>query len=927
MLPSLLLFTGLLQAGTFTPFQTGPGDNHVEAVALDAAGDVALIYHRSSRSLTRYDVATQTVDARVELGPTPTEPQYGSFIEWIPGTRDALVLDTTRQLLLRVDSQSMSVVGQADVSVSAARGIAVTNDGLRCAVIGPSPTSRSVSIVNISTMVEERVITVGLGTGLWDVPDWSVWITSDDRRVVILGPDPAEPSRATLLGYSLSTGQLEANAALPLSALGETRAVQSGDRSTWLVDRGGSQDPVHDYQRVTGADFQSVSEVAFQGFRRGPESLQLDSTGTRAWAIFTDALFAFPVNQTLVTPASAGVSRFPGSVVGAFLVSGDESRVLVGDRRNWASLYDGDGLLLSSRVGEIYQTASFRGMHQAEEPVFAVVRSGIFDQVMVLDARGPLSGVEEHVFNSSPIESFDGPFGITELPGTGEVAVRALSSSKLMVIDGATGVARGSVDLLSGSTDLAVRFDGTLLAGHRGGELLAIDTGSIAEVGRVDLVGAIEQVEPEPSGTRAWVRVGGTTRQPGRAALVLVETEGPLAGELGRVDLSGPSRPLIPYNHPSGGIYYGFDGGYGFIETDFDAVSARAVFDHARGLAYCSSAGDSVIEVVDLASLTVVDSFSYASLVGWTGDPRTMLTLAPDGEHLTLSLSSGTFLFRTAPTGLVQVASIECSYGFSSFVATQGFSSDGDVAFMLDSQGSPSGCGSLEAVDVATGQTLDALSLEQYHGVYARGDEIAVVVSGGVDLLRFEGGSFSAPERVLDGSGRLAFDPTSGVLAMAGFALGPVTGGLFTADLFEGRVQTACEGGVPNATGVQATLTASGSPFAGDPVVLTSSGLTPFGMPGVLGVSDALTAPMPAASGVGEFCLGGTFRRLAAPIEVADAGGQREHVIATDSFATSMGSVSVASGSTWAFQEWHRDVAPSGAPTSNSSTALAITFR
>ncbi len=926
MLPSLLLIAGLLQAGTFTPFLTGPQDNGVDALAFDAAGDTLLIHHGLTRSLTRYDVATQTVEARLELGPAAVEWPWRSFIEWIPGTREAVVLDFSRQLLIRVDTQSMTVLGEAQVSVEEARDVALTGDGTRCAVFGLRSNSPAISIVNMGTMTEERVIAIGSSGALSNPFVPAIWITADDQRVVVLGPDPAIASQTTLLGFSLSTGLLEASAALPSFMGARAYAVQSGDRSTWLVVRGYSSNVNREIHRVTGADLQTANSLTFQGFPPGLRRMQLDPTGTRGWAIFKDTVFAFPLDQSIVTPSSAGVHRFPKPWANGMRVSGDGSRVLVRDRRNSTSIYDGTGLLVASDVGYINNTAAFGVAPQTGAPVFAVVRSGPNDQVMVIDARGAPSGVEGHAFNSSPLESFDGPYGITELPGTGEVAVRALSSSKLGVFDGVTGVVRGTADLLPGSTDLDVRSDGAVLVGHRGGELLVIDTETITEVGRVLLDGAVEHVEAEPSGTRAWVRVGGSRRQPGGNALVLVETEGPLAGEVGRVNLGGTSRPLIHINNPTGNILYGNDAGYGFVESDFDGASSSLVFDHARGLAYGVSATNTVIEIIDLASFSVVNSFSYAGLALSEGQLST-LTLAPGGDHLILSLIEGTYLFRVTPMGLAQVDSLECAVSSLGRSITQGFSKDGQVAFMLVSEFIPSNCFTLEAVDVATGQTLDALFPFFSAAIHARGDEIASVSNGGVDVVHFDGANFSAPERVHRGSGRVAFDPASGVLASAGYTSGSVLTGLSTADFFQGRVQTACDAGAPNATGVQATLTASGSSFAGESLVLTSSGLMPFGMLGVLGVSDALAPPMSAASGLGEFCLGGPFRRFVGPIEAADASGQREHVIATDSFATSAGSVSVDSGSTWVFQEWHRDVAPGGAATSNASTALAITFR
>ena len=197
--------------------------------------------------------------------------------------------------------------------------------------------------------------------------------------------------------------------------------------------------------------------------------------------------------------------------------------------------------------------------------------------------------------------------------------------------------------------------------------------------------------------------------------------------------------------------------------------------------------------------------------------------------------------------------------------------------------------------------------------------------SDGTYLVRFDGASFSTPERILDQAGSFAFDAPGGLLAVAASGFG--TSGLWIADLFDGRLQVACDGGTPNATGVQATLSAGGSPFAGSDLVVTVSGLEPLGMVGVLGVSDALTQPMPGASGLGAFCLGGPFQRVLGSLRSADAAGTREHVIATSALATSLGSITMNSGTTWAFQEWHRDTTATGLGTSNASTALAVTFR
>ena len=153
----------------------------------------------------------------MDLGPDPLEFQAEAFIEWIPGTRDALVSDPSRQRLFRVDTQSMTVLAEADVSIEHVTDLVVTGDGARCALIGFDSSSRVVSIVDTAAMMQERRIVVGPLSSYLDFPAPVLGITSDDRRAVVLGPDPADPSQVTLLGYSLSTGSLEASAALPFS--------------------------------------------------------------------------------------------------------------------------------------------------------------------------------------------------------------------------------------------------------------------------------------------------------------------------------------------------------------------------------------------------------------------------------------------------------------------------------------------------------------------------------------------------------------------------------------------------------------------------------------------------------------------------------------------------------------------------------------
>ena len=922
------ILAALAQTGTFLPLEGPEIDDRATAIALDAAGDTLLIAHQGSRSVTRYDVQGQAVNGRVRLGPDTAELFDKWDIKWIPGSRDAVVLDLAQSTLFKIDTQVMSVLGEVSLSALPLfdAQLAITENGATCALLLTQPGTRRLVSIDLGTMTATGSVDVGLTFGSDPDLPTSIWLTSDDQRAVIIGADPADPSRTTLLAYSLAGLALAADATPSVSAALVHEVQQSSDRTTWLVSMDSGQTSERSFVRVRGADLAISNSVSFSGFGAALRDFQVDPTGARGWGIASGSLFGFPIDQPLVTPSSSGVQRFPLTDVGAFAVCGDGSRVITRDGRSQISLFDGTGTLIADAGSSLHWQSSVRAYTPAVAvaPVFAFVRDQVYDQMMVLDGRVPAPAVAERAFNSSALDSFDGPYGLQQIGDSTEVAVVAIASSKLRIIDVETGATTAVADLLPYATDIDVRQDGHVLVGHRDGTLLVIDPDGATPVGRIALGGIVEQVRAEPSGTRAWIRVGGSPGVPADASLVLVETQGSQAGVLGSVPLSGSVIAPVAYWSPWGGLYTGPGDPplQPYLGFQYEHDSESVAFDFARGQAYALSPFQGVIETIDLANLSrVAVTASSASIFDAYFYPQ--LTLAPGGAHLIESTRREIKIYRTAGPGLTVAADLSCPGQASLLPASHGFSSDGSVAYLANAA-----CGLVQAVDIATGQVLDEISTIRVGGLIARDDDVALLGPFGIALVRFNGTRFSVPERVLDTPLRAPalFHASAGLLVSAGAGYG-FEKGLRVADLFEGRQQIACDGNPPNATGAKAELSASGSVFAGETLALTASGLAPFSMLGVLGISDALSAPAPAASGLGSFCLGGSARRALVPIRAADASGQRDYSLTTGSLGTSTGSVTIRPGETWVFQEWHRDTTAAGLPTSNVGTALAITFR
>ena len=145
--------------------------------------------------------------------------------------------------------------------------------------------------------------------------------------------------------------------------------------------------------------------------------------------------------------------------------------------------------------------------------------------------------------------------------------------------------------------------------------------------------------------------------------------------------------------------------------------------------------------------------------------------------------------------------------------------------------------------------------------------------------------------------------------------------------LFEHRVgdRVACQV-TANSTGAEGSLVGSGSSFVSDDLTLQAQNL-PIGQFGLLLVSDAQGfAALPAGS-QGNLCLGGSIGRFNNLVQASGPQGTIAFPIDLSQLPTPTGPASAVAGETWFFQTWHRDQLPSGASTSNFTSALSVQLR
>jgi hypothetical protein len=134
--------------------------------------------------------------------------------------------------------------------------------------------------------------------------------------------------------------------------------------------------------------------------------------------------------------------------------------------------------------------------------------------------------------------------------------------------------------------------------------------------------------------------------------------------------------------------------------------------------------------------------------------------------------------------------------------------------------------------------------------------------------------------------------------------------------------------GVPNSSGAAGTMRAQGSIFVGRNDVTLRAFDLPVGAVGYMLTAPSAGSPFTPSGSVGTICIGGGIGRYAGPgqILVADGAGSFSLPISLGAIPTPNGFIALVPGDTRHFQCWHRD-SSGGAPTSNFTGAIAVTFR
>jgi len=144
--------------------------------------------------------------------------------------------------------------------------------------------------------------------------------------------------------------------------------------------------------------------------------------------------------------------------------------------------------------------------------------------------------------------------------------------------------------------------------------------------------------------------------------------------------------------------------------------------------------------------------------------------------------------------------------------------------------------------------------------------------------------------------------------------------------------ETYCRPTVPNSTGCGGIILANGDPdFGTGPTLDLTATLLPQNTFGLFLTSQTQAIVPNAGGSRGTLCLGGSIGRFVGPGQVMNSGASGSFSMSVDLNAvpasTLTGFTAVQPGETWNFQCWHRDVDANGAPTSNFTDAVAITFQ
>ena len=135
-----------------------------------------------------------------------------------------------------------------------------------------------------------------------------------------------------------------------------------------------------------------------------------------------------------------------------------------------------------------------------------------------------------------------------------------------------------------------------------------------------------------------------------------------------------------------------------------------------------------------------------------------------------------------------------------------------------------------------------------------------------------------------------------------------------------------CGPGALNSTGRAGVLYAIGSSVAADDQLSLRVRALPSQQFGLFATAMASTAPTAIPGSMGLLCLGGTVGRIQGPGQIIQTSlaGTAHLDIGTNALPLGGQFFQAATGETWHFQFWHRDVM--GGATSNLTNAVGVTF-
>ena len=902
----------LFPSQTDIPLFLPDTDDGIARTVFSADGSDLLVAHFASGSVSRINVSQGTAVERIDLGEELIELLLNDA-----GT-EAVALDGVSSRLHKLQPSPLASMGSATLGIGTSFP-AQTYFGFQLDANGRTAiawSSDEVSVVDLGTMTEQRVITLPA-----EPPSFllsrRVHLAPDGLSMLVLRDAPASVSAQgfVLERIDVTTGNSLGIVLLP--SVDFTTFHNTEGRDLVLMGRDGTGDRI---LRLNGSTGAVISDTTFQSAgvdRRIFTSPSGDRVLLKDWT----SIYSVPLVTGIFDATSPSISIYASQATEQ-AVSSDLATIVEFDNNFFSQQFSAGEFKVIDTASGVTSTVA-TGRDRLSPGAFSRLGDRLCligaERVRVYDLATASQGALLDT-PSGPGPQFDGLYELF-LTGDGArgVAVPNLSEHAL-TLDLETAAITGTIALGRRSISAARQSDVLMLLGHEDGTVTVLDMMLGQVRNSFQITGSVVEIHPDPASTRAWLRTDGV----GGNALVLVETSPGAAGELNRIPLAGSAR------QPN--------------DTKVFRAPTLAI-DFAGSRCYALGLDAEVLEGIQIPSGASIFTLSTA----------TGASFNPNAVAGSLELSAdGTKLLRGANVPLVEVydvtsqgLSLAWSFTFENeFFQAPIFSGDGTAVFQNSFRVGPLfplGTG-FTAFDSATGHFRDSISAGALvDDVEVSGSLMALVSSGAGPAQIFRNSFTVASYR----SGPFAEKETSDFMTHPGqYFTGPIVldvprgklyrghSGFFTpgrfirvVDLFEGRAQPLCTGGPPNATGVQSTLSISGSPVAGDQLTASVSGLAPGGMFGLLIVGDMTTPPMPISGSRGSLCVGGILGRFNGQVQSADAAGTQRYSVNTASIPSGNGVAAVQPGSTWAFQAWHRDTAPGGVATSNTSSATAVTFR